>query len=96
MMNERPDPRSRIEKINDKLDEFASKASGPDVAYGSSPRTAGESSDDELEKIAEQEGVTLYRHTDGSHEAIDESETPVTSDETESSESTDRGSTTDD
>jgi hypothetical protein len=99
MMSERPDQRStgesdqrsKAEKINDKLDEFASKASGPDVAYGSSPRSDRASSDDELKRTADQEGVSLYRHADGSHEAIDESEAAAEFDDASTTDSDDRG-----
>lgn len=31
------DPQTKIDKINDKLDEFASKASGPDVTMAPRP-----------------------------------------------------------
>ncbi|MGC2940246.1 MULTISPECIES: hypothetical protein [unclassified Brevibacterium] len=72
-MTDRKDPQHKIDKINDKLDEFASKASGPDVSYGSTPGYAEDPSEDELKNAAEAEGVTLHRRPDGSHEAIDES-----------------------
>ncbi|WP_166825965.1 hypothetical protein [Brevibacterium limosum] len=72
-MTDRKDPQDKIDRINDKLDEFAAKASGPDVAYGSTPGYAEDPSEEELKKAAEAEGVTLHRRPDGSHEAIDES-----------------------
>jgi hypothetical protein len=72
-MTDQNDPQKRIDRINDKLDEVASKASGPDVAYGATPGYADDVSEEELKKAAEAEGVTLRRRPDGSHEAIDES-----------------------
>lgn len=72
-MTDRTEPQNKVDRINDKLDEFASKASGPDVAYGSTPGYAEDLSEDELKKTAAAEGVTLRRLSDGSHEAIDES-----------------------
>lgn len=72
-MTDQNDPQKKIDRINDKLDEVASKASGPDVAYGATPGYADDVSDEELKKAAEAEGVTLRRRPDGSHEAIDES-----------------------
>ncbi|HJF77675.1 MAG TPA: hypothetical protein K8V63_13030 [Brevibacterium linens] len=78
------DPQTKIDKINDKLDEFASKASGPDVAYGATPGFVEEISEEELQQAAHEDGVTLYRNADGSHEAIDESAVPQKSDSEES------------
>ena len=71
-MTDQNDPQKRIDRINDKLDEVASKASGPDVAYGATPGYADDVSEEELKKAAEAEGV-LSDAADGSHEAIDES-----------------------
>ena len=64
-MTDQNDPQKKIDRINDKLDEVASKASGPDVAYGATPGYADD--------VSEAERVTLRRRPDGSHEAIDES-----------------------
>ncbi|UVI37351.1 hypothetical protein [Brevibacterium spongiae] len=74
------DPQNKIDRVHEKLDEFASKASGPDVAYGSTPGYDEKPTEDELKKAAEAEGVTLHRRPDGSHEAIDESAATPTSD----------------
>ena len=72
-MTDDQDQRKKIEKINDKLDEVASKASGPDVSYGSTPGYVQEHVEEEAQTAADGEGVKLYRNPDGSHEAIDES-----------------------
>lgn len=68
-----PQKQNKIDRIHDKLDEFGSKVSGPNAAYGSTPGYDEKPSDDELKKTADAEGVTLRRHADGSHEAIDDS-----------------------
>lgn len=67
------DRQKRAAKINSKLDEVASKASGPDVAYGSTPGYVQEHVEDDAQAAADDEGVKLYRNADGSHEAVDES-----------------------
>ncbi|GAA1873509.1 hypothetical protein [Brevibacterium marinum] len=74
--HERPskqDQRKASEKINDKLDEVASKASGPDVSYGSTPGYVEADVEEDAQEAADHEGVKLYRNPDGSHEAVDES-----------------------
>lgn len=81
------DDNSRSEKksetLNDKLDEFASKASGPNVSYGSTPGYVEDISEEDAQKAAAEEGATLYRNPDGSHEAIDESKVPSDTDKSE-------------
>ncbi|TSI18561.1 hypothetical protein [Brevibacterium aurantiacum] len=72
-MNNDQDQQNKIEKINEKLEEVASKAVGPNVSYGSTPGYVEENREDEAQAAAEQEGVKLYRNPDGSHEAVDES-----------------------
>lgn len=67
------DQRKAFEKINDKLDEVASKASGPDVSYGSTPGYVEGDVEEDAQAAADHEGVKLYRNPDGSHEAVDES-----------------------
>lgn len=63
----------KSEKINSKLDEVASKASGPDVSYGSTPGYVQEHVEEDAQAAADHEGVKLYRNPDGTHEAVDES-----------------------
>jgi hypothetical protein len=70
------DFRDKVQKVNERLDEFASKASGPDVAYGSTPGHVLEDPEQKAKDAADGEGVTLYRNADGSHEAMDESNIP--------------------
>lgn len=79
-MNNDQDQPNKAEKINEKLDEVASKASGPDVSYGSTPGYAQENVEDDAQAAAEGEGVKLYRNPDGSHEAVDESKTAADAD----------------
>lgn len=68
--------REKAQKVNERLDEVASKASGPDVAYGAIPGYVLEHPEQEAQAAAENERVTLYRNPDGSHEAVDESNIP--------------------
>ena len=72
-MNDDQNLQNKAEEINSKLDEAASRASGPDVSYGSTPGYVQDNVEEDAQAAAEDEGVTLYRHPDGSHEAIDES-----------------------
>lgn len=76
--NSRGQP-TKPEKINSKLDEVASKASGPDVSYGSTPGYVEHNVEASAQAAADGEGVTLYRNPDGSHEAIDESKSATDS-----------------
>jgi hypothetical protein len=77
--------RKKAQEVNERLDEFASRASGPDVSYGSTPGYSDVDPEQDAQEAAEAEGVTLYRNTDGSHEAVDESKLPESSeDETDS------------
>lgn len=82
-MGDNSHPKDKSEQLNDKLDEFASKASGPDVSYGSTPGYVEEISDDDVQEAAAALGATLYRNPDGSHEAVDESKAPSETDKSE-------------
>ncbi|WP_210603735.1 hypothetical protein [Brevibacterium oceani] len=66
----------KAQQVNERLDEFASKASGPDVAYGATPGYVLDDPEGKAQAAADGEGVTLYRNADGSHEAVDESNIP--------------------
>lgn len=79
--------RKKAQEVNERLDEFASRASGPDVSYGATPGYSDADPEQEAQEAAEAEGVTLYRNTDGSHEAVDESRLAETVDESTPSES---------
>lgn len=79
-MSDDADRQKRAAKINSKLDEVASKASGPDAAYGSTPGYVQENTEDDAQVVADKEGVELYRNPDGSHEAVDESKMSPESD----------------
>ncbi len=68
--------RDKAQKVNERLDEFAAKASGPDVAYGATPGYTAEDTEADAREAADSEGVTLYRNADGTHEAVDESNLP--------------------
>lgn len=73
--------RKKAQEVNERLDEFASRASGPDFSYGSTPGYSDADPEQEAQEAAEAEGVTLYRNTDGSHEAVDESKLPESSED---------------
>lgn len=66
----------KAQQVNERLDEFASKASGPDVAYGATPGYVLDDPEGKAQAAADGEGVTLYRNADGSHTAVDESNIP--------------------
>lgn len=83
-MNDDADRQTRAERINEKLDEAASKASGPDVSYGSTPGYVQENVEERAQAAAEHEGVKLYRNPDGSHEAVDESKATLRTDSPDS------------
>ncbi|WP_432791316.1 hypothetical protein QYM46_06780 [Brevibacterium sp. K11IcPPYGO002] len=87
-MTDQTDSQKKVDKINDTLDELGARASGPDVAYGATPGYAEDVSEEDLEKLAEAEGVTLRRLPDGSHEAIDESAVTPSSDTSNAEDST--------
>lgn len=67
------DQQTKADEINSRLDEAASRASGPDVSYGSTPGYVQDNVEEDAQAAAEGEGVKLYRNPDGSHEAVDES-----------------------
>ncbi|AZL08933.1 hypothetical protein CXR26_06575 [Brevibacterium aurantiacum] len=79
-MNDDQNLQTKADEINSRLDEAASKASGPDVSYGSTPGYVQDNVEEDAQAAAEDEGVTLYRHPDGSHEAVDETKMTPESD----------------
>lgn len=65
--------KDRLRKATEKLDKVAETTMSPDVTYGQKPGYIEEDVEQRAQETAAEEGFTLRRNPDGSHEAVDES-----------------------